>query len=139
MFIYDLKKKNVRGFMKNFILLSERNKQEILDYLPNENVTLKLANFFQNFSDTTRLKIITCLTMSDMCVNDISNLLNINQTTVSHQLKILRAQNIVNFKRNGKIILYSLASKNVNDMMLYGVNSLGWVFNLIDTHIYRVV
>lgn len=110
--------------MKKFLLLSERSKQEILEYLPSEKVTLKLATYFQNFSDSTRLRILTCLTMCEMCVNDISKLLSINQTTVSHQLKILRAQNIVTFKRNGKIILYSLANRNVNDIMLYGVNSL---------------
>ena len=58
-----------------FLLLTERNKHEILNYLPNENSINKLANFFQNFSDGTRLKIISCLAMCDMCVNDLSTIL----------------------------------------------------------------
>ena len=105
-----------------FLLLSERNKHEILNYLPNENSINKLANFFQNFSDGTRLKIISCLAMCDMCVNDLSTILKTNQTTISHQLKFLKQQNIVSCKRDGKIILYSLTSSKVNDLMLSAVN-----------------
>ena len=105
-----------------FLLLTERNKHEILNYLPNENSINKLANFFQNFSDGTRLKIISCLAMCDMCVNDLSTILKTNQTTISHQLKFLKQQNIVSSKRDGKIILYSLTSSKVNDLMLSAVN-----------------
>lgn len=105
-----------------FLLLSERSKNEVLNYMPNENSINKLAIFFQNFSDGTRLKIISCLAMCDMCVNDISTILNINQTTISHQLKFLKSQNIVSCKRDGKIILYSLTSNKVNDLMLSAVN-----------------
>lgn len=105
-----------------FLLLSERSKKEVLDYMPNESSISKLALFFQNFSDGTRLKIISCLAMCDMCVNDISTILDVNQTTISHQLKYLKSQNIVSCKRDGKIILYSLTSSKVNDLMLSAVN-----------------
>lgn len=105
-----------------FLILSENNKREILNYLPNNECIEKLANFFQNFSDGTRLKIISCLAMCDMCVNDLSQILKINQTTISHQLKYLKSQNIVTSKRNGKIIEYSLTSNKVNDLMLSAVN-----------------
>lgn len=107
---------------EKFLLLSERSKKEVLDYLPNEQAIDKLALFFQNFSDGTRLKIISCLAMCSMCVNDLSKILNINQTTISHQLKLLKSQNIVSCKRDGKIILYSLTSHKVNDLMLSAVN-----------------
>ena len=105
-----------------FLLLTERSKHEVLNYLPNEDAILKLANFFQNFSDGARLKIISCLAMCDMCVNDLSTILKTNQTTISHQLKYLKQQNIVSCKRDGKIILYSLTSNKVNDLMLSAVN-----------------
>lgn len=108
---------------KKFIMLSERNKHEILNYMPENNVMLRMACFFQNFSDVTRLKILTCLCMSDMCVNDLANLLNINQTTISHQLQILRSEKLVSYKRNGKLIIYSLQNKSINDMMLSAVNN----------------
>lgn len=105
-----------------YLLLTERNKHEVLNYLPSEQSIDRLANFFQNFSDGTRLKIISCLAMCDMCVNDLSTILRINQTTISHQLKFLKSQNIVSCKRDGKIILYSLTSSKVNDLMLSAVN-----------------
>ena len=109
---------------EKFLVLSERNKNEILDYMPNKNSMLKMACFFQNFSDFTRLRILTCLCMCDMCVNDISKLLGINQTTVSHQLQLLRSEKIVAFRRNGKLIIYSLEKKSVNDIMLSVVNCM---------------
>ena len=107
---------------RKFLLLSERSKKEVLNYMPNESSISKLALFFQNFSDGTRLKIISCLAMCDMCVNDISTILDVNQTTISHQLKYLKSQNIVSCRRDGKIILYSLTSSKVNDLMLSAVN-----------------
>lgn len=106
-----------------FLLLSERNKREIMEALPLESDISKLADYFQNFSDSTRIKILTCLSMSNMCVNDISNLLGINQTTISHQLKQLKDQNIVSYKREGKILVYYLLNDNVNDMMMYALEA----------------
>ena len=107
-----------------FLLLSERNKREILDSLPDDGDILKLADYFQNFSDSTRIKILTCLSMSNMCVNDLSSLLGINQTTISHQLKQLKDQNIVSYRREGKILVYYLLNDNVNDMMMRKIKTL---------------
>ncbi len=104
-----------------FLLLTERNKQELLSVMPKDGQISKLADYFQNFSDSTRIKILTCLSMMNMCVNDLSNILNINQTTISHQLKQLKDQNIVSYKRDGKILVYYLNDQSVNDMMLYAL------------------
>lgn len=109
---------------EKFLLLNDRRKCDILEFMPSDDVILRLAEYFQNFSDLTRLKIITCLSMSSMCVNDLSVILKINQTTVSHQLKILRAQNIVEFVRDGKIVKYALKNKAVNDIMLNVVENV---------------
>ena len=106
-----------------FLLLSERNKTDILSALPEDSDISKLADYFQNFSDSTRIKILTCLSMMDMCVNDISSVLGINQTTISHQLKQLKDQNIVAYKREGKILVYYLTNNHVGDMMMYAVNA----------------
>ena len=103
-------------------MLSPRNKIKILEYLPKEEEMEKVALYFQNFSDGTRLKIIFCLAMCDMCVNDLATILNINQTTVSHQLKLLKSLNIVTYKRDGKIMLYSLNDNRVNDIMYLAVS-----------------
>ena len=61
--------------------------------------------------------------MMNMCVNDLSSVLGINQTTISHQLKQLKDQNIVSYKRDGKILVYFLTDENVNNMMMYAINS----------------
>ena len=106
-----------------FLLLTERNKQELLSTLPEDRAITKLADYFQNFSDSTRIKILTCLSMMNMCVNDLSNVLGINQTTISHQLKQLKDQNIVSYKRDGKILVYFLTDENVNNMMMYAINT----------------
>ncbi len=110
--------------MGKLLVLSEKNKNEIMKYMPQSEVTNRLANYFQNFSDYTRLRIIICLSLCDMCVNDLAVILDVNQTTISHQLQILRAQNIVKYKRDGKILLYALKNKNVNEVMLGAINAL---------------
>ena len=90
-----------------------------------ENSTLRqLADMFSVFSDFTRLKILSALALSEMCVNDLSKYLNINQTTVSHQLRHLKNFNAVSDKRVGKLVVYSLKSKMVNDIMADGVDYL---------------
>lgn len=104
--------------MKQLLLLSEKNKNEILNYLPELKITNKLTDFFQNFSDYTRLRIIICLSVCDMCVNDLSIVLKTNQSTISHQLQQLRTSSIVNNKRKGKLSLYSLNQFAVNEVML---------------------
>ena len=107
--------------MEKLIKLTERNKYEVLKILPDDEVVDKLALYFQNFSDQTRIKILSCLSIMDMCVNDISRVLNINQTTISHKLKTLKDQDLIDYKREGKIIMYRLKSQYVNDMMMYAV------------------
>ena len=115
-----LKEKNMEN---RFLLLSERNKREVLSAMPHERDISKLADYFQNFSDSTRIKILSCLSMTKMCVNDLSTVLGINQTTISHQLKLLKDQNIVSYKREGKILVYYLIDNGVGDMMMYAVSN----------------
>lgn len=104
--------------------ISERNKYEMRNLLPDEDCVNKLALYFQNFSDQTRIKILSALALRELCVNDLSKLLDINQTTISHQLKSLKDQNVVDCRREGKIIVYFLKASSVNEMMMYAVKEL---------------
>ncbi len=106
------------------ILLNERTAEKITNYFIGDDTLIDLSEFFYVFSDRTRLKIIWALTMSPMCVSDLSNVLEINQTTVSHQLKIMRSSGIVKTTRNGKIIEYSLKSEKVGDTILSAMDFL---------------
>jgi ArsR family transcriptional regulator len=93
-------------------------KEEILlkNYMP-DKVTLKnMSNFFYAFSDDTRLKIVILLMMKPFCVGDITNILNINQTTVSHQLKILRGLNIVDCDKQGKNVIYYMKNARIENV-----------------------
>ena len=110
--------------MDKVIKINERNKFEVQKIMPDDEVVSKLAVYFQSFSDSTRLKILSCLSIMDMCVNDLSKVLNINQTTISHQLKTLKDQNLVEFKREGKILVYRIKSQDVEDIMAYAVNRI---------------
>ncbi|MGN0961260.1 MAG: ArsR/SmtB family transcription factor, partial [Christensenellales bacterium] len=96
--------------------------ETIKDNLPNSQVCNRLAYFYSMFSDSTRLKIIISLLLKEMCVNDLSQILNINQTTVSHQLKILKSNGAVTTTRSNKYIFYKVTDKFINNIMVSGVD-----------------
>ena len=106
------------------ILLSQDKQDDLNKFMPENVVVEKLANFFSSFPDGTRIKIISALCLNEMCVNDISQLLNINQTTVSHQLRFLKQYGAVTSRREGKIIYYNISCNDINEVMLNGVNYL---------------
>ncbi len=79
----------------------------------------ELSEFFKIFGNPTRLKILSLLAIEDLCVCDICEALNLNQTTVSNQLRILRANNIVKYQKEGKMARYSLTDLHIE--MIYKV------------------
>ena len=108
-------------------LLIDRKMQSLVnDYVPKGEILDDLVCFFSIFSDYTRLRIISALAISEMCVSDISAVLKLNQTTVSHQLRFLKNLNAVKTKRQGKVIFYSLRNETLNDVLLKGVEFLGY-------------
>ena len=116
-----------RGFcmdIDKILTLPVKQQKWINEYMPSDRMIVKLANFFNMFSDVTRIKILTALCISDMCVNDLSVVLNLNQTTVSHQLKFLRNCGAVTTSRSGKLIYYKITTDIINDVMLGGVDYL---------------
>ena len=84
--------------------------------LMNENSAYNLSEFFKIFSDVTRIKIIQILSVQELCVCDITAILNMTQSAVSHQLKILRQYRIVKPKKSGKMVYYSLIDKHIADI-----------------------
>lgn len=108
----------------NIIHLDEESQLILKENIPNTKVCNKLAFFYSMFSDSTRLKIIITLLLKEMCVNDLSKVLNINQTTISHQLKILKSNGAVSTTRKNKFIFYKVDNKFINDIMIKGVDYL---------------
>lgn len=104
--------------------LDYTTEQTIVNYIPRNATLHLLAEFFSACSDATRNKIICALSISEMCVSDLSRILNINQTTCSHQLRLLRGADIVKQRREGKIIYYSLKNRKIENVLLAGVDFL---------------
>ena len=107
-------------------LLDKRTQKEVQYYLPDKDMSQKLANLFAMFADKTRLRLISALSISEMCVNDLACVLDMNQTTISHQLQLLRNTGLVTYTRQGKTVFYRLATSKINQVMLSGVEYLGF-------------
>ena len=112
--------------MSETLLLDIRTQSLIEGCVPSGEVLSSLVKFFSVFSDATRLKILSALSISEMCVTDLSLVLGINQTTVSHQLRYLKDAGIVEMQRHGKIIFYATKGSIVGDVLLKGVEFLGF-------------
>lgn len=90
--------------------------------LPQEETLYDLAELFKVFGDTTRIKIICALYESEMCVCDIAALLNMTQSAVSHQLRTLKNARLVKFRREGKVVYYSLDDEHIMKIFNEGLN-----------------
>lgn len=88
--------------------------------MPPEEKLYDLADFFKVFGDTTRVKIIYALLKEEMCVCDISILLGMNQSAISHQLRVLRQARIVKFRKEGRVVYYSLDDEHVESILEQG-------------------
>lgn len=86
-----------------------------------DEVLYDLADLFKVFGDSTRMKIIYALFMSEMCVCDISALLGMNQSAISHQLKVLRQSKLVKYRKDGKVVYYSLDDDHIKEIFNQGL------------------
>ena len=104
--------------MQQMLLLDKRTQSLIEDYVPQGEILEGVVCFFSVFADYTRVKILSALAISELCVTDLSRILDINQTTVSHQLRFLKSAGIVKRVRQGRIVFYSLTNDAVNEVIL---------------------
>ena len=91
------------------------------DKLMDDRSLMRLVDFHKLFSDMSRLKILYLLSMEEMCVCDISATLGMNQSTVSHQLKTLRNSRLIRYRREGKVVYYSLDDEHIGQVLLQGM------------------
>ena len=94
---------------------------EIQQKMPEENKLYDLADLFKVFGDSTRIKILYVLFENEMCVYDIASLLNMTQSAISHQLRTLKQNRLVKFRKEGKNALYSLADEHVFTILRQGM------------------
>jgi DNA-binding transcriptional ArsR family regulator len=84
--------------------------------MPAEGSLFRLADFFKVFGDFTRMKILFALYSSEMCVYDIAALLGMQQSAVSHQLRVLKQAGLVKYRKAGKVVYYSLEDEHVQEI-----------------------
>lgn len=106
-----------------YMTLTNEEGNLIQSYLPNKSRLDELSNFYFAFADTTRLKILISLCITPMCVTDLSKVLGINQSTLSHQLQLLKTHNIVTATRNKKNITYSVLTEYVTKIIECGIDA----------------
>lgn len=107
---------------KELLHLNTSTLEIIKENLPSNQVLNKLSYFYSIFGDSTRLKIIITLLLSEMCVNDLSQILSLNQTTCSHQLKFLKNIGAVTCTKKSKFNFYKVNDKFINNIMINGVD-----------------
>ena len=92
--------------------------------MPPDELIYYIADFFKVFSDSTRVKLLWALRPGEMSVGDIAAALSMTQSSVSHQLRVLRQNNIVKFRRDGKTVYYSLDDEHVSMLLEAGIEHI---------------
>ena len=107
----------------DFLAAREEVVKKVLEQQPDDEILYDLAELFKIFGDSTRIKILYALSESELCVNDIAQLLRLSQSSVSHQLRILKDSKLVKFRREGKIIFYALDDDHVRNIINMGMEN----------------
>lgn len=89
-----------------------------------EKEIIDLAELFKIFGDSTRIKILCAMLDEELCVNDIAGRLQMSQSSVSHQLRILKTSKLVKSRREGKSIFYSLDDEHVHSILSMGMEHI---------------
>ena len=97
---------------------------KVQDELPRDENIYELSDFFKVLGDSTRLKILFALFSSEICVQCLAELLNMNQSAISHQLRVLKQSRLVKFRKEGKFKFYSLDDEHVSQLMVLGMSHL---------------
>ena len=105
----------------DFLHVHEDAVKRVLGEMPGDETLYDLAELFKVFGDSTRIKILYALFEAELCVCDISRLLGLTQSAVSHQLRVLKASRLVKFRREGKTVFYSLDDDHVRKIIAQGM------------------
>jgi ArsR family transcriptional regulator len=90
--------------------------------LIDEEIAMNLGDFFKVFGDTTRIRILSVLSDAELCVHDLAVLLNMEQSAVSHQLRVLRQNQLVKVRREGKNSHYTIKDDHVYKIITQGLD-----------------
>lgn len=94
---------------------------KVREYIPQDEILYDLADLFKVLGDSTRIKILCALLQAEMCVCDISSLLGMTQSAISHQLRVLKQARLVKYRKDGKSVYYSLDDEHVKSIFDQGL------------------
>ena len=92
--------------------------------MPDDTSLNELADFFKIFGDSTRVRILWALSLNQMCVCDIAALLNMSQSSISHQLLVLKQKKFLKNRRDGKVVYYSLLDEHISYILKQGLTHI---------------
>ncbi len=99
--------------------------QTVFEQMPDEDTLFDLAELFKIFGDSSRIKILFALLQQELAVTSIAENLGMTQSAVSHQLRILKTNKLVKFRREGKNLFYSLSDNHVVSILNQGLDHVG--------------
>ena len=104
--------------------LHEDRREDAREGSPTEEMVYDLVELFKVFGDVTRVKIIYALLESEMCVCDIASLLDMTQSAISHQLRVLKKARLVKLRKEGKTVFYSLDDQHIDKIFSFGLDHI---------------
>lgn len=105
----------------NCTIIHEELVNEVSKSIPDDETLYDLADLFKVFGDSTRIKVLCALFQAEMCVCDIAALLGMTQSAISHQLRVLKQTRLVKYRREGKVVYYSLDDEHVKSIFDQGL------------------
>ena len=105
-------------------LINEAKVAAVRNAIPPEGVLFRLAETFRVLGDPTRVRILHALSLEELCVCDIASLLGTTKSAVSHQLRLLRSLRVVKFRKDGRIVYYSLDDSHVGNLLCEGLSHI---------------
>lgn len=101
--------------------MHKENVELVVEDLPDDEEIIDLADFYKLFSDSTRVRILSALTLHELCVYDLALVVGMSQSAVSHQLRVLKAGRLVSSRREGRVVFYRLSDDHVRDILTEGL------------------
>ena len=103
-------------------------RDEVRRVMPEDEMLYDLAELFKVFGDTTRIKILYALFSEEMCVCDIADLLGMTHSAISHQLRVLKQARLVKFRKEGKVVYYSLDDSHISQIFDCGLSHIQEIY-----------
>lgn len=107
------------GICENTVI-HEENVKKVKETMPDDGLIYDMAELFKVFADSKRMKIIYALLEGELCVCDIANIVGTTQSAISHQLRILKQSKLVKYRKEGKVVYYSLDDEHISQIVTKG-------------------